>query len=643
MGKIRSLLRISVPVVLILGLAHLCSGSQSALVADGTTLGGPPTAGNARQFARTGTKEVRLDPGLVGRRLRTDYSRAEPFGWADECERVSRGATHTTARPIWARLERLTPVERKNALIELELPTGVSGEALARAESVAEAWNRGYYEHAIELFKGLGELIDIYAVAVGVSWREPVSSSGNSLWGTDVRIEPREDIRVQELDFDGPTGHLFAALSLQDGTDWLCTVNISTDGGQTWQETYTLLASYQINDVSAAVSGNHFWVCYSYNDAAGNHESARLRRHFTSDGTSDAGYGWQEIFDKDSEILDLDLSANAEDTNDRVYYSGILADGTLALFWDDTTGMSFTEVTTGVTDADRGLDSHWNQNYSTFHTWFSWITTADQVRAARWSGANFEIVFWNAGGPLTRNSSVACWGDTVLVLHEWNGASNYWIMWLVSYTGEPGTWISGPVGDTTLPSWGPHATGRMGGEFHVVYKTETGGPNNCMYTWRPYGANTWSTPVVWSDFDVSSGPFDKPRIEWVPGGEYGGIYITSGPGYCYFDRTDWFVGVAERAAPTVREFSLRQARPNPFRRNTLISFTLASPADAELSIHDVTGRTVGVLTDGSLEAGTYSFTWDGKDNLGRSVPSGLYFAKLTSGRLTGTRKLVLLR
>lgn len=642
MGKNRSLVRIFVLAVLVLGLVNLCSGSNSAPALCETTSGGPHTAGNACEVVRAGAEEVKLDPGLEGTCFKTDHSRIEPSAWADDHWTASGGAIHTAAEPVWTGLEKLTSAERKNAVIELELPTGAPREALAQAERVAEAWNRGDYEHAIQLFKDLGDLTDVYSVAVGVSWREPISYSGNILWGADVRIGDREDIRVQELDFDGPTGHLFAALSLQEGSGWRWTVNMSGDDGQTWQETYTWSASYPINDVSATVAGNYFWVCYSHNDAGGNHESGRLRRHFTSDGTSDAGYGWHEIFDKGSVIEDLDLSANAEASNNRVYYSGILADGTLALFWDDTNGLSFTEVNTGITNAERGLDSHWNDNFSGRHTWFSWINTADSVHVAGWSGATFTDYLNAYAGTGCNNSSLGCYGDTVLCVYERSGASNTWIRYSISYNGGT-SWLWGWVGDTTQPCFGPHVTGRMNGGFHVVYEVEVGEPDPCMYTWRPYSTPSWSTPVEWNDFDVTTGPSDKPKIEWVPGGEYGGIYTNSGPEYCYFDRTDWFVGVSERPAPKVRGFDLHQARPNPFRSNTAILFTLASPADVKLTVHDVTGRTVDVLTSGSLAAGTHSFAWDGKDNLGRSVPSGVYFYRLTGGEVPSTRKMVLVR
>lgn len=610
-----------------------------AWAADETTSGAPAVVEEAYSPAPIGMQEVKPDYPGAATEIQHPSPARQPVAQFDEPKRSLRPHSKASLEPVWSRLEELTPAERQNAVIELELPTGASQEALAHARKVEDAWNSGNFEEALQLFRELGELMDIHQVAVGISWKTPIETSHSGDWFTDVRIGNRENIYNQELDFDGPSGHLFAALLYEEGGQWRWSVNISSDGGATWSETYEWWASYQINDISATAVGIYFWVSYS---GGVDQFGARLRRCFASDGSIDAGYGWVEVFDKGSAIEDLDLSANAEAFNNRIYLSSILANGTLALFYDDAGGMSFTEVTTGITNADRGLDSHWNNNFSTFHTWFSWINTADDVHVARWTGTNFDDVHNTPAGGSAGNSSVGCWGDTVICVYEYDGPSNYYIRYRITYDGGAG-WAQGSVGNTSLSSWGPHVTGRMGGGFHVVYEIEIGEPDDVMYTWRTYATPGWATPVAWNDYDVTTGAVDKPRIEWVPGGAYGGIYTNSGPEYCYFDRTDW-VGVSEGAhVLTPKGFNLSQTRPNPFHANTVMSFSLPATSHADLSIHDVSGRRVATLTSGSLKAGTYSFTWDGKNSSGREVPSGVYFYRLTTRDFTSTRKAVLLR
>ena len=95
---------------------------------------------------------------------------------------------------------------------------------------------------------------------------------------------------------------------------------------------------------------------------------------------------------------------------------------------------------------------------------------------------------------------------------------------------------------------------------------------------------------------------------------------------------------------TVKDFT---AYPNPFNPVTMIAFSLDSPTNVRLKIYDISGRCIATLMDGQQETGAYSLAWDGKDNLGNTVSSGIYFAKLNIGdsgnRREMTKKLILLR
>ena len=62
-----------------------------------------------------------------------------------------------------------------------------------------------------------------------------------------------------------------------------------------------------------------------------------------------------------------------------------------------------------------------------------------------------------------------------------------------------------------------------------------------------------------------------------------------------------------------------------------------------LRLYDVSGRVVAVLKEGKLSAGRYSVTWNGLENTGRAVASGIYFARLRVGDRVFVRKVVLAR
>ena len=86
--------------------------------------------------------------------------------------------------------------------------------------------------------------------------------------------------------------------------------------------------------------------------------------------------------------------------------------------------------------------------------------------------------------------------------------------------------------------------------------------------------------------------------------------------------------------------------PNPFNPETWIPYQLAKPADVTLTIYNLQGKLIRQLALGHQSAGIYqdhsrAAYWDGKNELGESVASGLYFYNLTAGEFTATRKMLI--
>ena len=90
-------------------------------------------------------------------------------------------------------------------------------------------------------------------------------------------------------------------------------------------------------------------------------------------------------------------------------------------------------------------------------------------------------------------------------------------------------------------------------------------------------------------------------------------------------------------------FSLHQNYPNPFNSSTTIRFSLPTPESISLSIFNLTGQKVASLVSGSREAGEYTIYWDGKDDDGNELASGIYVYRLKSSTYDETKKLLLLR
>lgn len=102
--------------------------------------------------------------------------------------------------------------------------------------------------------------------------------------------------------------------------------------------------------------------------------------------------------------------------------------------------------------------------------------------------------------------------------------------------------------------------------------------------------------------------------------------------------------VEEGPAPArPRAFALEQNYPNPFNPETAFEFRLPQPAQIQLDVFDLTGRRLRTLAQKKLAAGVYKEKWDGKNDAGEPVPSGVYVYRLRAGSFVQSRKMILLR
>ncbi len=127
-------------------------------------------------------------------------------------------------------------------------------------------------------------------------------------------------------------------------------------------------------------------------------------------------------------------------------------------------------------------------------------------------------------------------------------------------------------------------------------------------------------------------------VSAVAVGPNGAVWVQTETGISNFGRT----GVkSTEAAPM--ELAIRGNYPNPFNPATTISFAIPVSGRASLMVYDVTGRKVRELVSGSLPAGKSTAVWDGKDDSGKPVSSGVYFARLTMGKHEAVGKMLLMK
>jgi len=99
-------------------------------------------------------------------------------------------------------------------------------------------------------------------------------------------------------------------------------------------------------------------------------------------------------------------------------------------------------------------------------------------------------------------------------------------------------------------------------------------------------------------------------------------------------------GVSEQ---TPQQFRVDQNRPNPFNPRTSISFEVPRDGHVSLVVYDVRGRLVRTLMDETVSTGQRTVVWDGRDDAGKLVASGVYIYRVAGFDRTITRRMALLR
>ncbi|TFH65651.1 MAG: T9SS type A sorting domain-containing protein [Candidatus Zixiibacteriota bacterium] len=118
--------------------------------------------------------------------------------------------------------------------------------------------------------------------------------------------------------------------------------------------------------------------------------------------------------------------------------------------------------------------------------------------------------------------------------------------------------------------------------------------------------------------------------------QYGCTYV--------FNITGNATAIDESQGPAVpAEFALEQNYPNPFNPATSISYVLPHSARIKIAVYNVLGEEVALLIDGQQAAGKHSVIWNGTADNGDTVPSGIYFYRLSAGQFVDTRKMLLLK
>jgi hypothetical protein len=90
-------------------------------------------------------------------------------------------------------------------------------------------------------------------------------------------------------------------------------------------------------------------------------------------------------------------------------------------------------------------------------------------------------------------------------------------------------------------------------------------------------------------------------------------------------------------------FTVFQNYPNPFNPSTIISYSLPTAALVKVIVYDILGREVKTLVNMNQKAGVQQIVWNGNNNFGHLVSSGIYFYKVTAGEQVQVKKMIMLK
>lgn len=154
---------------------------------------------------------------------------------------------------------------------------------------------------------------------------------------------------------------------------------------------------------------------------------------------------------------------------------------------------------------------------------------------------------------------------------------------------------------------------------------------------------------VYRAMEAQNSPSRIARVPGDGGDHFHFVDRNVGPGNSYRYQIgvvdadgEFFSPIATVSVDAIKA-ELAQNSPNPFNPTTTIRFVLSETERVLVSIFDGNGKRVCTLLDGVRSYGPHEITWDGRDDEGASVSSGVYFYRLTAGAFTESKKMVLLK
>ena len=210
--------------------------------------------------------------------------------------------------------------------------------------------------------------------------------------------------------------------------------------------------------------------------------------------------------------------------------------------------------------------------------------------------------------------------------------------WMSDYTKWTLDTLLAGVSDITVannveadPGFGSSVTNQLGNLLDYVLKIST----NTLDT--PWFYGTTHYPPAWpltEDLSYSNTALQSAGTDG---------YALGDLNWFPSQKAQWVLGVETVSSQIPDKFSLSEAYPNPFNPETKINFNIAKSSNVKMIVYNILGQKIRTLVNQEMNAGSYSTTWNGRDDFDKQVASGIYLFSLETASFKTTKKVMLLK
>ncbi len=247
-------------------------------------------------------------------------------------------------------------------------------------------------------------------------------------------------------------------------------------------------------------------------------------------------------------------------------------------------------------------------------------------------------------------------GNYGILLYEKDNESDEMVYYSEPVAAQPETWyklgvwvktdsVNTDAGWLASSATPEYVDSRLGVCFFyhigdILHSWDLTGGDQFFYVDQRDAATGWTHYIV-----VSKSPTDATGIS------IRARFNNFPTGYAWYDDftiepTDVVVSIEDPASPIsilTNDFNLLQNYPNPFNPETIIEYLVPERGKVELNVYNMLGQKVRSLVSDVLPAGTYQVLWNGKDDSGRQVATGVYLYQLRGKNALITRKMILMK